>query len=449
MTKGNGLRVTLAGLGALVVFGLIVSIVPLRSPEMEASGAEPDSAPVPSEAASLQAAEPIAPSFDTVRVEADGRGLVAGLAEPGASVTILAGDAVAGETVADADGRFVAFLALPPSTEPQALSLTAGAAATPSEETVIVAPIGAPAGVATAELVGERAGEPPAAVFARAPALSDDASDGEALAGAGVPDQALETPVLTISGLPVSATQPSPAEPPAAALDPVPAAASNPAAAPAPSVAVDASTPPAADAPATPPILVADADGVRVLQPPLSPGAETEDLAVVALDAIAYDGAGEVVLSGRSAEGGSVRLYVDNELAAEAETEADGRWEADLTGTPPGIYTLRVDEVDAKGAVLSRIETPFQREERQAVADAMAAVENGAPPAPGMGAATGRNAVAMRTVQPGNTLWAIARERYGEPMMYVRVFEMNRDRIRNADLIYPGQVFVLPATFGR
>ena len=57
--------------------------------------------------------------------------------------------------------------------------------------------------------------------------------------------------------------------------------------------------------------------------------------------------------------------------------------------------------------------------------------------------------IAMRTVQPGNTLWAIARDRYGEPLMYVQVFEINRDRIRDPDLIYPGQVFVLPATAGR
>jgi nucleoid-associated protein YgaU len=34
-------------------------------------------------------------------------------------------------------------------------------------------------------------------------------------------------------------------------------------------------------------------------------------------------------------------------------------------------------------------------------------------------------------------------------MMFVSVFEANRDRIRDPDLIYPGQVFVLPATQGR
>ena len=49
--------------------------------------------------------------------------------------------------------------------------------------------------------------------------------------------------------------------------------------------------------------------------------------------------------------------------------------------------------------------------------------------------------VAVRTVQPGNTLWAIARERYGRGILYVAVYEANRDLIRDPDLIYPGQVF--------
>ncbi|HCJ00412.1 MAG TPA: peptigoglycan-binding protein LysM, partial [Sulfitobacter sp.] len=48
------------------------------------------------------------------------------------------------------------------------------------------------------------------------------------------------------------------------------------------------------------------------------------------------------------------------------------------------------------------------------------------------------------TVQEGATLWAIARERYGDPTLYVRVFAANRSSIRDPDLIYPGQVFDLP-----
>jgi nucleoid-associated protein YgaU len=48
------------------------------------------------------------------------------------------------------------------------------------------------------------------------------------------------------------------------------------------------------------------------------------------------------------------------------------------------------------------------------------------------------------TVQPGFTLWRIATDRFGEGTMYVQVFEANRDRIKDPDLIYPGQVFTLP-----
>lgn len=53
-------------------------------------------------------------------------------------------------------------------------------------------------------------------------------------------------------------------------------------------------------------------------------------------------------------------------------------------------------------------------------------------------------AVQIVTVQPGSSLWAIARDRYGEGTMYVRVFEANKDKIRDPDLIYPGQVFTVP-----
>ena len=48
------------------------------------------------------------------------------------------------------------------------------------------------------------------------------------------------------------------------------------------------------------------------------------------------------------------------------------------------------------------------------------------------------------TVQPGFTLWGIAQERYGDGVLYVQVFEANRDKIRDPDLIYPGQVLSVP-----
>ena len=48
------------------------------------------------------------------------------------------------------------------------------------------------------------------------------------------------------------------------------------------------------------------------------------------------------------------------------------------------------------------------------------------------------------TVQPGNTLWEISNQAYGDGVLYVRLFEANKDKIRDPNLIYPGQVFSIP-----
>ena len=47
-------------------------------------------------------------------------------------------------------------------------------------------------------------------------------------------------------------------------------------------------------------------------------------------------------------------------------------------------------------------------------------------------------------VQPGNSLWRLARRTYGSGLRYTDIYDANRDQIRDPNLIYPGQVFVLP-----
>ena len=49
-------------------------------------------------------------------------------------------------------------------------------------------------------------------------------------------------------------------------------------------------------------------------------------------------------------------------------------------------------------------------------------------------------------VQPGNSLWRIARRTYGAGMRFTLLYEANKDQIRDPDLIYPGQLFVVPKT---
>ena len=175
-----------------------------------------------------------------------------------------------------------------------------------------------------------------------------------------------------------------------------------------------------------PTVMIADQDGVRVVQS----GQDVPD-SDVALDAISYDEKGDVALSGRGTPAAQVLVYLDNAPISSTVLDSAGQWKTDLTDVDPGVYTLRIDQLDTSGKVVSRLETPFQREDRERLVQQVAA---SAEPA----------RVNVVTVQPGYTLWAIARNRYGRGILYVQVFEANREKIRDPDLIYPGQVFQLP-----
>ena len=48
-------------------------------------------------------------------------------------------------------------------------------------------------------------------------------------------------------------------------------------------------------------------------------------------------------------------------------------------------------------------------------------------------------------VRPGDNLWEIAKRAYGNPWRWRGIFHANQGRIHNPALIYPGQVFHLPA----
>jgi nucleoid-associated protein YgaU len=48
------------------------------------------------------------------------------------------------------------------------------------------------------------------------------------------------------------------------------------------------------------------------------------------------------------------------------------------------------------------------------------------------------------TVKPGDTLSAIAKEHLGSAGAYMKIFELNKDQLRDPDTIKPGQVLRLP-----
>lgn len=148
------------------------------------------------------------------------------------------------------------------------------------------------------------------------------------------------------------------------------------------------------------------------------------DIANVTVDTVTYDG-DLIRIGGRGAGGAAVRLYLDDVDSASATIMADGTYNADLLGIAPGTYTLRADQLDSAGKVTSRYELDITKAARDVLA--------GAAPAP-----------AVVQVAAGTTLWAIAKAQFGEGLMYIQVYEANKDKIRDPNLIYPGQVFELP-----
>jgi nucleoid-associated protein YgaU len=408
------------------------------APDVAAPAAEPLEDVAAAEAPAEEA-EASAPRFDVVRVEPDGNTLVAGRAEPGSSVTIEVDGVAVGSAETDAGGAFVALLDLGTSEAPRAMRLTYGTAsdAVGSAETVILGP--SPEVVADA---GEAAEPPPEVaesepVAQTAEAAVDNSPPGETesaateteapvpAAAAGAVETVAEDVAEVAAAAPVeTGAEIQPVT--EAAVESAAEAASEAAAEAAPAAVAEAA--PASATPPPPAVLLSDAEGVRVLQ---SGAPEVPDN--VSVDAISYDAEGEVSLTGRAtAPGSTVRVYLDNAPVLSAEVGEDGRWRTPLPDVDTGVYTLRVDEIAADGTVASRVETPFQREPVQLI---LALVEEeGTQPTP----------VRLVTVQPGNTLWGISRRSYGEGTMFVRVFEANRTRISDPDLIYPGQVFTVP-----
>lgn len=387
---------------------------------------------------------PDPPRFDLVRIDQAGSAVVAGRAVPGGVVRVMLDGAMVAETVADRRGSFVALFSLDPSQVARALTLEsegAEGARVASLETAMVSPFAKVAQARETAMAEEPRSE--GAPLAQPGSDTASVAKTERDPGDGAPGAEIAAEADPVRDLPA---------PEAGTV--VASGLVAPGGVDAPKPAVGAPT-----------VLILSEAGARPAAPPTQPGRPGGgDVGNVVIDTISYDAVGEVLLAGRAVPDALVRLYLDNALVETAEVAPNGLWEARVAGIARGVYTLRADEVTPDGKVISRFETPFERALR---ADAVRAAEAAAavpadpgPEAPGtetvgqtaapqdvpeLVAAPGALAVAgVVTVQPGFTLWQIARENYGDGFQYVRVFQSNRDRIRDPDLIYPGQVFTVP-----
>ncbi len=150
----------------------------------------------------------------------------------------------------------------------------------------------------------------------------------------------------------------------------------------------------------------------------------------LSVDAVDYDDEGQLFISGRAAPGGTVQLYLNNRFIGHARAGVDdgsggGTWTMSPENpVSPGLYNLRADHVDNSGKVLARVQFPFSRAE-QITESALKAGD-------------------YVIVQPGNSLWRLARRAYGEGTRYTVIYQANEGQIENPDMIFPGQRFKLP-----
>jgi nucleoid-associated protein YgaU len=261
------------------------------------------------------------PSFDIALIGPDGRGVIAGRAQPGAKIILLDGDKELAQDQADAHGEWVIVAQDPP--------LSAG----PHELRVIQH------------------------VDGRAPVTSDQ------VVVAIVPDQKQSGPEKTL-------------------------------------------------------VMIAPSSGV---QPPSAAGVpKSGDLVMSTLD---YDEGGHVTVTGKATPGAVVRAYINDKIVAEGQAAADGSWRlVPAKPVEPGNYKLRLDRLAKDGKPVARLELPFERIPLQ--------------PATG-------NSDRLVVVR-GDSLWNIARARYGDGFRHTLIYGANKDQIHDPDLIYPGQVFSLP-----
>jgi nucleoid-associated protein YgaU len=232
--------------------------------------------------------------------------------------------------------------------------------------------------------------------------------------------------------------------------------------------------------------------------PPPDHGADAPEFDVASIQPT-----GEAVIAGRAAPGATVELLRNGELHDHAVADKAGQFVMIPRQLPPGTYdlTLRARQTDGKEAtskqrVAVALESPTSQQPTVALskpnepsvrppssaapapAASMAAVEAGkaassaataqttpsgstaaAAPRPPRLAAAGAAVLpgltppstamapkmATATVARGDSLWRISQRALGAGMRYSILYRANRERIRNADLIYPGQVFIVPA----
>ncbi|MRN67793.1 LysM peptidoglycan-binding domain-containing protein [Brucella sp. 10RB9213] len=169
----------------------------------------------------------------------------------------------------------------------------------------------------------------------------------------------------------------------------------------------------------------------------------------IAIEAVEIEGS-SVFVAGKAKDGARVIVHANDVLLGTSAISPEGRFL--VQGERPlaiGDYIIRADLLDGTNRILATARVPFRREAGENMS-AVAPAANQQAGSAHTQADGAQDTAALQKVdgsviiRRGDNLWTISKRTYGEGTRYTTIYLANRDQIRNPDLIWPGQVFVMP-----
>jgi nucleoid-associated protein YgaU len=180
--------------------------------------------------------------------------------------------------------------------------------------------------------------------------------------------------------------------------------------------------------------VVADPSGQFVMVPPRLPPGSHE----LTLSSRSPDGT-----LATSKQGVVVTLHEVESNSGAVQSRAEAQFNVPETAAPKGLWQDHAGS-SSQARLLSPPPSHIARRQVVAVSQlpqaiAAAPLSNGGSSSPVI-----EPRILSTVVSRGDSLWRISRVTYGAGTQYAVVYKANRDRIRDPNRIYPGQIFVLP-----
>ncbi len=178
--------------------------------------------------------------------------------------------------------------------------------------------------------------------------------------------------------------------------------------------------------------------------------------------------AGEANLTGKADAGATVKVQINGRPAGKTVVGADGAWSlATANPSSKAAGSLRIELFAKDGAKLDETEVPYKvaaPETKVATNETTTSKDSAAvltkPIAEGAAAAANAGVSALFRapanvvpekaksrivrVRRGDSLWRISKRHLGNGKKWATFYRLNKRKIDNPDLIYPGQTLILP-----